>query len=104
MKLDLILIYFFRSFLEAFKMYIFAATCFKQYERDNMKNLNIIVIFYDVPKYACLLLLTIKFVYVLVKTLKLRAEKKRKGLVCIYLLSRGVDETVCKILGGGLKQ
>lgn len=75
--------YLSRCALEVFKIYVNASTCFKQFEKDNLKDLNIIVIFYDVPKYVCLLLLTVKFIYVLVKTIKLRAEKKQKGMVCI---------------------
>lgn len=65
---------------ELFKMYVLASTCFKNYRQTGTESQQVFYVFYDVPKYICLLLLCIKFTYVLVVTIKKRQEKKKQGV------------------------
>lgn len=76
-----------RFTLEMFRLYKNVFTCFVKYEREQLGDIAIIVVFLELPKYFCLLLLIVKFIVIMVRTLKDRAEKKKKGLVCCIPMS-----------------
>ena len=71
----------FRFAMEILKLYIYSTTCFLKHKDEGVEGLNFIMVLFDVPKLICNGLLCVKFIYVLVKTIQQRREKKKKGVV-----------------------
>lgn len=67
--------------LEIQKIYVNVTTCWEFWEKSGFgKKYGLLSILYDIPLYICLVLLLIKFIMVLVSTIKIRRKKLKIGV------------------------
>lgn len=76
--------------LEIQKIIAVVGTCWKVYNQLHL-SIGWIALLMDLPKYICLILLMMKFSWVIIKVVKLRQKRKRRGEVISWFYCDDTD-------------